>query len=121
MSINPKAGIDQADISGALRDFTSARTGIVAAAASNQAGATPLTAAFNRVTTVGIAGDSVRLPAAVPGASLVVTNATATSMDVFPATGGVINTLAANAAFAMAANVTVMFVCSVAGTWNTIS
>lgn len=121
MTINPKAGIDQADISGALRDFTTAATGITAAAASDQAGATPLTAAFNRVTTVATAGDSVRLPSAVPGASLFVTNASATSMDVFPATGQSINALSANAAFAMAGGVTAMFICSVAGTWNTIT
>jgi hypothetical protein len=121
MTINPKAGIDPADISGALRDFTTAQTGITAAVGGGQANATQLSAAFNRVTTVATAGNSVRLPAALPGASLVVTNATATSMNVFPQTGGVINTLSPNTAFAMAANVTVMFVCSVAGTWNTIS
>jgi hypothetical protein len=121
MTIAPKAGIDPADISGALRGFTTATTGITAAVASNQAGGTPIRSAFNRVTTVANAGDSVTLPVALAGASLVITNASATSMDVFPAVGGVINALSPNAAFAIAGGVTVMFVCSVAGTWNTIT
>jgi hypothetical protein len=120
MTLNPKLHLDASDIPGAIRDMVTARTGITAFAGGGQADATVLGAAFNRVTTVATAADSVKLPAARAGASLVVTNAGAESMNVFPATGQSINALSANAAFAMAAGVTRMFVCSVAGVWNTI-
>jgi hypothetical protein len=121
MTINPKAGIDPADISGALRDFTGSTTGITARAGGGQANATALTTAFNNVTTVGTAGDSVRLPTARAGATIIVTNATATSMNIFPATGGIINALSPNAQLACAAGVTIMFVCTLAGTWRSIT
>jgi hypothetical protein len=121
MTIAPKAGIDPADISGALRDFTSAQTGITARAGGGQANATQLTRTFNNVTTVASAGDSVKLPVALAGATCIVTNATATSMNVFPATGGIINALSPNAQLACAAGVTIMFVCTLAGTWRSIT
>ena len=80
-----------------------------------------VTAAVTRVTTVGTAGDSLRLPPSVPGVSLVIVNAAAAnSMDVFPAVGDAINALSANAALAVAANKTVLLVCAVAGIWNAI-
>ena len=121
MTIAPKIGFDSADVGGALRDFTTFTGGITAAVASTQAGGVPIQSAFNRVATVANAGDSVTLPVAVPGASLVITNGSATSMDVFPAVDGIINALSADAAFAMAGGVTAMFVCTLAGRWNTIS
>jgi molybdopterin synthase catalytic subunit len=94
---------------------------ITASASSDQAGAVALTTGINRVTTVGSAGDSVRLPAATAGKIVVVINAAAAnSMDVFPATGEVINALAANTALACAANKTQIYICAVAGTWNCV-
>jgi len=102
--------------------LTTARTGITALAGGGQAGTVHiLTAAINRITTVGSAADSVKLPPAVPGVSLVVINAAATnSMNVFPNTGDYINALGQNAALAVAANKTVLLFCAVAGTWNSI-
>ena len=96
--------------------------GITALAGGGQANAITFTKQVNRVTTVGTAADSVKLPKAVPGCQpLVVINAAAAnSMNVFPASGDAVNALAADAAFAVAANKTVMFFCAVAGTWNTI-
>lgn len=96
-----------------------AASGITARAGGGQANATALTKTVNRVTTVATAADSVKLPTAVPGMMVVVVNAAgANSMNVFPQTGGIINALAANAAFAVAANKTVVFYCALAGTWN---
>jgi hypothetical protein len=77
--------------------------------------------AKNRVTTVGTAADSVKLPAALAGDQVVVINAAAANaMAVFPGTGDAINALSANASLSVAANKTVLFYCAVAGTWNSI-
>lgn len=98
-----------------------AQNGITAFAGGGQASAVLLTQKYNRVTTVGTAADSVKLPPALPGLEQFVVNAAAAnSMNVFPSTGDAINALAANAAFAMAANTRAVFFCAVAGTWNCI-
>lgn len=120
MTVYPKTDVDDQDTRGVLADMMSAVSGITASATSNQAGATPLTRTINRITTVASAGDSVRLPAALPGAMILVKNTTATSMDVFPATGENINALADNAAFAVGATTSRMFFCALAGTWETL-
>lgn len=103
-------------------DQMSTRNGITALAGGGQAGTSHiLTERFNRVTTVGTAADSVKLPPAVPGIDMFVVNAAAAnSMNVFPSTGDAINALAANAALAVAANKTVHLICVVAGIWNAI-
>lgn len=120
MTLDPKRDISDSDVPAAIRDMYSAASGIVAHAGGGQADATVLAASFNRVATVATAADSVKLPAALPGMSLVVANRGANSMNVFPATGGTINALSANAAFAMAANATALFVCAQAGAWETV-
>jgi hypothetical protein len=119
MTISPKATIDSSDVSSAIRDLYTTATGITARAGGGQADAVPLAAAFNRVTTVATAGDSVRLPAALPGASLTVFNRGAASMNVFPATGQTINALSANTALAVAAGASARFVCVAPGVWDT--
>lgn len=94
---------------------------LAAKAGGGQSGATPITATFNRFTTVATAGDSALLPAALPGAFVTVKNAHATnSMNVFPSTGDAINALAANAAYALAATKAAQFFCVTQGTWDTI-
>jgi hypothetical protein len=99
----------------------STTNGITAFATGGQASAVQLTTVINRVTTVGSAADSVKLPAAVAGLSITVTNAAAAnSMNVFPATGDAINALTANTALAVAANKTAVFSCAVAGQWHSV-
>ena len=94
---------------------------LTAKAGGGQGSATPLPAVINRVTTVASANDSVLLPAAAPGLQITVTNAAATnSANVFPGTGDQINSLGANAAFALAAGKTVTFFSTVAGQWHSI-
>jgi hypothetical protein len=106
-----------------VRDLTSAANGLTALAGGGQANAAVLTAQVNRVTTVATAADSVKLPPAKPGQwPLVVINAAAAnSMNVFPSSGDAINAVAADGAFAVAANKTVLFFCAVAGIWNAIT
>lgn len=85
-----------------------ANNALTALAGGAQVG-TPLNLGFNRFTTVVTAGDSAQLPT-ISGAVLIyVVNATATSMNVFPPTGGIINALSANAAFALAAGKSAVF------------
>lgn len=100
--------------------LTSVQNGVTAATGSTQATGVLVTASITRVTTVGTIGDALTLPKAVPGMSLVVINAGANSMDVFPAVGDAINALSADAALAVAANKTVLLVCAVGGIWNAV-
>jgi len=102
---------------------------ITAFAGGGQASAVLLTAMQNRVTTVGSAGDSVRLPPAVPGMEITVINAAAAnSMNVFPASqaqggksgGDAINALSQNTQFAVASNKVATFYCCTLGTWHSI-
>lgn len=102
-------------------DIKSSANALTAHAGGGQGSALALTKAINRVTTVATAGDSVVLPAALAGRSVVVVNAAAANaMDCFPASGEVINALAADAALSIVANSSVMFNCAVDGTWNSI-
>jgi hypothetical protein len=106
---------------------------ITAAAGGGQANAVLLTSAYNRVTVVATAADSVKLPpctanSAPNGASIGVggqvwvINADASdSMNVFPSTGDNINLAAANAAIAVANTQAKIFTCVVAGTWQSIN
>jgi hypothetical protein len=92
---------------------------LVALAGGAQAG-TPISGRFNRFVTVATAADSGQLPPALPGRIAFVKNAAAAnSMNVFPQTGEVINALAANAAFAVAAGKSCEFYCVTLGTWET--
>jgi hypothetical protein len=73
-----------------------------------------------RVTVVGSAADSVILPASVSGLEITVVNAAAANaMNVFPAVGEIVNALAANAAFSVAAGKTCTFYCATSGQWHT--
>lgn len=95
--------------------------GLTAFAGGGQGSAVPLTKSINRVTTVATAGDSVKLPAAIAGKSIVVINAAVSNaMDCFPDTGEIINALSANAALSIDAGSVVQFFCAVTGTWNAL-
>lgn len=122
MSTKPVTGVvDQADIGAAFANMNSVANALTARAGGGQGLATALSASINRVTTVASAADSVRLPVALPGMRITVINAAAANaMNVFPATGGTINALAANTALSVVANRGAMFVCAVAGNWQAI-
>ena len=97
------------------------QSGVAAGAAANgQAGATQLVSLINRVV-VGNTNDGLLLPTAIPGLQVVVINATANSLNVYPAPpGDIINALAANAAYAVAATKVVEFYCANQGQWHTV-
>lgn len=82
-------------------------TGIEAHAGGGQADATQLAYGTNEVTVVATAGDSVKLPAAVTGANVIVKNDGANTLDLYPATGDTIDDGSANAAIQVPPGVTV--------------
>jgi hypothetical protein len=95
---------------------------ITAHAGGLQPAAVPLTAAMNRVTVVGTAGDSVALPVAYGGQAITVINASATSMNVFSSnasTADTINGVAGTTAYAIAAGKTADFM-SFPGAWHAL-
>lgn len=109
--------------------YASSLDNITATPSGTQATSLLLVNQQNRITTVGTAADGVRLPPAIAGASVVVTNdAAANAANVWPssqAQGGVtggdkINALTANTAFSLtvAAGPTI-FYCFSAGVWRT--
>ena len=94
---------------------------LTAHAGGGQASALQLAASINIVTTVATAADSVKLPDAIAGSVVIVKNAAAAnSMNVYPQSGEIINALAADAAYALAAAKAAVFFCGVAGTWYTV-
>jgi hypothetical protein len=94
----------------------------VAAAGSTQATATGLTAAINVVTSAtGTSADGVRLPSDYAAGDLVlIANATAVALDVFPPTDGAINGGTADAAKALAANMSGLYVSLGDGNWAAV-
>jgi hypothetical protein len=93
---------------------------LTATAGGAQAGV-PLTSFINRFTTVGTAADSAQLPPAVLNRTVVVINdAAANSMNVFPQTGESIDAAAANAAVAIVAAKRRIFYCATPGLWSSI-
>lgn len=99
----------------------SSQDALTAKAGGGQGGGPTINRMINRITTVATAADSVTLPASIAGMQITIINAAAAnSMNVFPATGDVINALGANTAFAVAANKTATFYCTAAGQWHSV-
>jgi hypothetical protein len=71
------------------------------AVAGGQGSATPLPADNNRFTTVPASGGAI-VPALNPGDNLVIINAGANALLVFPPVGGQINALGTNASYSVA-------------------
>jgi hypothetical protein len=90
----------------------------ISAAGSTQGTATAITKEINVVSTVS-AGQGVILPG-VAGTVITITNSSATALLVYPASGGVINTLATNTALSIPAGATLQFVAPTATQWYTV-
>jgi hypothetical protein len=92
----------------------------VSAAGTTQAGATGLVSNINNVTVVTAAAAGVRLPTAVAGMRILIRNSdSADTLSIYPATGGTINALAANAAFTLAAGSTIELMATTTTQWYT--
>ena len=92
----------------------------VTAAGTNQATAAALSQGLNVVT--GADGTKgVVLPTAVPGMQVIVKGVTAGVLKVYPATGGTVNALSANAAISLASGaIPATFIASSATQWYTL-
>ena len=98
--------------------FRSVQTAI-SAAGTAQGNATALTKEVNVVSTVA-SGAGVVLPTAVAGMEIKIINTAANSLLVYPASTGIINSLAANAAFTLGATSGMITFTAVSGTqWYT--
>ena len=90
----------------------------ISAAGTAQANATAITKEINVVSTVAT-GAGVVLPTAVAGMAVIITNTSANSLLVYPAANGIINSLAANAAFTQVAGATLQFIAPTTTQWYT--
>ena len=97
----------------------SVQTGITASG-TVQSNATAITKEINVVSTVA-SGAGVVLPTAVAGMVITITNISANSLLVYPATNGIINSLSANAALTQVTNATLQFVAPTTTQWYTTS
>ena len=91
----------------------------ISAGGTVQANATALTKEMNIVSTV-VSGAGVVLPTAVAGMVIIITNTSANSLLVYPASGGTINSLAANAAFTQVTTATLQFIAPTTTQWYTV-
>lgn len=111
------ATINGAKTFGSIQNLK-ASNAITAFATGGQASGTLLTSQINSITTCATAGDSVRLPTSVAGMIIQVSNLGAAYADVFPISGDLIDALAANTAIRLAVGESIIFTCSVAGSWK---
>jgi hypothetical protein len=97
---------------------------ITAGTTRTQAGATALTADYNRVDTStapaagAILGDGVKLPASAAGLDIIVVNNTANPIQVYGAGTDTINGVTNTVGVAQSPNSVVLYVCAAAGTWQ---
>jgi hypothetical protein len=91
---------------------------LTAHSGGTQAAALQLAAMTNRITTVAAPGDSVALPAAVPGLRVTVINDGANSMQVFGSGTDTINGIATATGIAQAVKAVVTYSCTAAGLWE---
>ena len=94
----------------------------IAAAGDSQATATALTGAVNVITSAtGTTADGVALPGdRAVGDVIMIVNTTNVALDVFPSTGGAINGGTANAAKALAANMSGAYISLGSGNWGAV-
>lgn len=95
----------------------SASNTLTAHAGGGQTNALQLTSELNRITTVATAGDSVMLPAAVQGLTILIDNAGANQMQVYGNGTDTINGVATATGVSQMAGSEVIYVCHGTGTW----
>jgi hypothetical protein len=98
--------------------INSVQTGI-SAAGSTQGTGTALANTVNIVSTVS-SGNGVVLPTAIAGMTIYITNTSANSLLVYPATGATINELATNAALTQLTKATVHYVAASSTQWYSV-
>jgi hypothetical protein len=97
----------------------SGQDNLVAKAGGGQSGATPITAIITRIITVATNGDSVVMPAAVPG-KFFIKNDGAHSVAIFSQLGEKMNG-AKNGSFTLNAAQAMLLICVTNGEWHTLA
>jgi hypothetical protein len=116
-SLTSTGNIQGANVIATAYHIRSVGTGITAAG-TTQGGGTVLTKEINIVSTVASGATGVVLPTPVAGMIVTVTNTTANSMIVYPASGGQINSLGTNAGFTQGTT-TIQFIAPTTTQWYT--
>jgi hypothetical protein len=114
-------GNTQKPIDDVLQAMQSITTGITAFAGGGQASATQLTAAINEVTVCATNADSVKLPLAVAGIDVFVSNLSGQTLQVIGAGTDTINAVATATGVAVPTLKSAHFVCTSsapAGKWR---
>lgn len=117
MDVTPQTADVQGNIASVKFIFESPADGLIATPGGGQNGAAALTTELSRVTTVATAGDSVALPPAIPGLTLVVTNHGANAMQVYGTGTDTINDNASASGVSQMAGSEVIYVCYGQGKW----
>jgi hypothetical protein len=92
----------------------------ISAAGTVQGNATAITKDFNVVSTVA-SGAGVILPTAIAGYRITVINTSANALAVYPATSGIINSAAANAAYSQPAGSRLDYISTTTTQWYTLN
>jgi hypothetical protein len=92
----------------------------ITASGTTQGDATPLDKSINVVSSAAT-GSGVVLPSATAGMTIYITNSSANTVIVYPASGATINTGATNASVNLSSNVTVQLIAPTATQWFSVS
>jgi hypothetical protein len=93
--------------------------GAVSAAGTNQGTATALTKEISVVSTVAT-GAGVVLPTAVAGMVLIINNTSANTLNVYPASGGAVNSGSTNAAYSHTSGASIQYYATSGTQWYTV-
>ena len=119
-TLTASGNVSGANVNATAYNITGVTTGI-SAAGTTQGTATALSKAISVVSTVSSGANGVVLPAAVAGMSIYITNSSANTLNVFPASGGAINTGATNASYSQPAGSTVHYIAPTTSQWYTVT
>jgi hypothetical protein len=100
--------------------FQTSATNTISAAGATQGTATALTTDYNVVTTVA-ASTGVVLPTGLAGRNIIIVNRGANTLNVYPAVGGTIDSLATNSPTTLSPNQTLTIESITATQWYTVS
>ena len=118
-ALNVVGNVTGANVISSAYSIVSVGTGI-SAAGTTQGTATALTKEFNVVSTVA-SGAGVVLPTAVAGMRITVINTSANALLVYPASTGIINSAAANAAYSQPAGARLDYISTSTTQWYTLN
>jgi len=119
-SLSSSGNITGANLIASSYHIRSVGTGITAAGANLQGGATLLTKEINIVSTVSAGANGVVLPTAVAGMVIIINNTSASTLNVFPASGAAINSGGTNTSYSHVASASLQYYAPTTTQWYTV-